>query len=148
MVLRRCRFLLRDEDKSLDAMQETFVKLLRSRDSLNAAAPSSLLYCIATNVCLNVIRSEHGPRTTSADEKLLELVAGGDDVAAMGEARSLIEAVFESEEESTRTMAVLHYVDGLSLEETAGVVGLSVSGVRKRLSGLKARARRYKKEGP
>jgi RNA polymerase sigma factor, sigma-70 family len=147
MVLRRCRYLLRDEEKALDAMQETFVKLLRGREDLNEAAPSSLLYCVATNVCLNVLRSERGRKTYAVDEELLELVAGREDVAAIGEARSLIEAVFESEEESTRTMAVLHYVDGLSFEETAAAVGLSVSGVRKRLSGLKARARRFAEEG-
>ena len=30
-------------------------------------------------------------------------------------------------------MALMHYVDGFTLEETAKEVGLSVSGVRKRL---------------
>jgi RNA polymerase sigma factor (sigma-70 family) len=146
MVLRRCRHLLRDEEKAADAMQETFVRLLRSRDRLTDAAPSSLLYCIATNVCLNVIRSERG-RFASCGDELLELMAGKDDVAAMGEAKGLIEALFESEEESTRTMAVLHYVDGLTFEETASRVGLSVSGVRKRLAGLRERAARFMKEG-
>jgi RNA polymerase sigma-70 factor, ECF subfamily len=34
-------------------------------------------------------------------------------------------------------MAVLHYVDGLSLEQVADEVGLSVSGVRKRLRKLR-----------
>jgi RNA polymerase sigma-70 factor (ECF subfamily) len=34
---------------------------------------------------------------------------------------------------------VLHHVDGFSLEEVAAEVGLSVSGVRKRLRTLKAR---------
>lgn len=146
MVLRRCRHLLRDEDKALDAMQETFVRLLRSRDRLTEEAPSSLLYCIATNVSLNVIRSERG-RFAKAGDELLEIMAGTDDVAAMGEARGLIEALFESEDESTRTMAVLHYVDGLTFEETASRVGFSVSGVRKRLAGLRERAARFMEEG-
>ena len=34
-------------------------------------------------------------------------------------------------------MAVLHYVDGLTLEEVAEETGMSVSGVRKRLRGLR-----------
>jgi RNA polymerase sigma-70 factor (ECF subfamily) len=37
-------------------------------------------------------------------------------------------------------MAFLHYVDGLTLHETAKETGLSVSGVRKRLAGLRAKA--------
>jgi RNA polymerase sigma-70 factor (ECF subfamily) len=56
MVLRRCRWLLKDEDKALDAMQDVFVLLLRNRDRLKGNYPSSLLYRIATNVCLNIIR--------------------------------------------------------------------------------------------
>jgi RNA polymerase sigma-70 factor (ECF subfamily) len=43
-------------------------------------------------------------------------------------------------------MAMLHYVDGLTLEETAARSGLSVSGVRKRLAGLKARSQRSEGE--
>ena len=35
-------------------------------------------------------------------------------------------------------MALLHYVDGMTLEEVAEEVGMSVSGVRKRLRGLRA----------
>jgi RNA polymerase sigma-70 factor (ECF subfamily) len=34
-------------------------------------------------------------------------------------------------------MAVLHYVDGLTLEQVADETGLSVSGVRKRLRQLR-----------
>lgn len=145
MVLRRCRRLLRDEEKALDAMQETFVRLLRSSDRLTGEAPSSLLYCIATNVCLNVIRSERG-RTAYGGDELLEAIAGSEDVEAMGEARSLIDGIFEREDPSTRTMAVLHYVDGFTLEETAERVGLSVSGLRKRLAGLQRRGRTFAKE--
>ena len=37
-------------------------------------------------------------------------------------------------------MAVFHYVDGLTLEETARIMGMSVSGVRKRLSALRVKA--------
>jgi DNA-directed RNA polymerase specialized sigma24 family protein len=44
-------------------------------------------------------------------------------------------------------MAVLHYVDGLTFEETASRVGFSVSGVRKRLAGLRERAARFMEEG-
>jgi RNA polymerase sigma-70 factor (ECF subfamily) len=142
MVLRRCRSLLRDEEKAQDAMQDTFVRLLKGRERLTGDAPSSLLYCIATNVCLNVMRSEK-VRPESAGDDTLEAIAGTDDVEALGNARILAEGIFEGEEPSTRTMAVLHYVDGLTLEETAARVGLSVSGLRKRLEGLKRRSKTY-----
>jgi len=138
MVLRRCRQLLKNEDKALDAMQETFVRLLRNRERLDAVGPSSLLYRVATNVCLNVLRGERR-RPQTADEELLLSVASLDDHEERSGARSFLEQLFGGERESTRTMAMLHYVDGLTLEETAAQVGLSVSGVRKRLRGLRAK---------
>src|SRR5512136_204343 len=70
MVLRRCRALLRDEDRALDAMQDVFVQVLRHKDSLNARYPSSLLYRIATNTCLNSIRSARRRRDISNDDLL------------------------------------------------------------------------------
>lgn len=138
MVLRRCRQLLKDEDKALDAMQETFVRLLRHRERLNDAGPSSLLYRIATNVCLNLLRGERR-RPQADDEELLLSIASLDDHEERSGARSFLDQLFGGERESTRTMATLHYVDGLTLEETAAQVGLSVSGVRKRLRGLRAK---------
>ena len=39
MVLRRCRQLLKNEDLAADAMQETFVRVLRNRNTLNAKLP-------------------------------------------------------------------------------------------------------------
>lgn len=146
MVLRRYRSLLKDEEKARDAMQDTFVRLLKGRDRLTGEAPSSLLYCIATNVCLNAMRSEKA-RPASAGDEMLEAIAGSDDVEAEGQARILAEGILEREEPSTRTMAVLHYVDGLTLEETAARVGLSVSGLRKRLGALKRRSKSYLGEG-
>jgi RNA polymerase sigma-70 factor (ECF subfamily) len=34
-------------------------------------------------------------------------------------------------------MAVLHFLDGMTLEEVAGECGMSVSGVRRRLRALR-----------
>jgi RNA polymerase sigma factor (sigma-70 family) len=138
MVLRRCKRLLADEEKALDAMQDTFVRVLRHSDRLNDRAPSSLLYCIATNVCLNILRSDRRHPKVSGDEILLN-VASAEDVEEKAVTRHLLEGIFRRERSSTRVMAVLHYVDKMTLEEVASHVGLSVSGVRKRLAALKTR---------
>jgi RNA polymerase sigma factor (sigma-70 family) len=140
MVLRRCRRLLIDEELAMDAAQETFVKLLRYQHRLTDTAPSSMLYTIATNVCLNQIRTSHR-RPQSAGDEMLERVASAEDVEGRAVDRHLLDGIFSRERPSTRTMAVMHYVDGMTLEEVAGHVGLSVSGVRKRLRLLKERSR-------
>jgi RNA polymerase sigma-70 factor (ECF subfamily) len=138
MVLRRCRRLLGDEERALDAMQDTFVRVLRHSGRLNDRAPSSLLYCIATNVCLNILRSDRRHPKLSGDEILLS-VASAEDVEETAVNRHFLDGIFGRERSSTRTMAVLHYVDKMTLEEVASHVGLSVSGVRKRLAALKTR---------
>lgn len=137
MVLRRCRALLRHEEKAKDAMQDVFVQLLRNAHRLEHQAPSSLLYRIATNVCLNRIRGE-GRRPEDPSEELLLRIASVDDPERKTGARALLARIFRDEQESTRTIAVLHLLDGFTLEEVAAEVGMSVSGVRKRLRTLRA----------
>lgn len=136
MVLRRCRFLLRDEEKAVDAMHDVFVQLLDHQGGLRETAPSSLLHRMATNVCLNRLRSERR-RPQDADEELLLRIASMDDLEARTGAAALLDRLFGRELESTRTIAVMHLVDGMTYEQVAAEVGLSVSGVRKRLRNLK-----------
>ncbi|MEW5815131.1 MAG: RNA polymerase sigma factor [Spirochaetota bacterium] len=75
MVLRRCRTLLKNEDKALDAMQDVFVAVLKKKDRLNDRAPSSLLYTIATNICLNIIRSDKRRPQTAHEEILMNIAS-------------------------------------------------------------------------
>ncbi len=137
MVLRRCRALLREEEKAVDAMHDVFVEVLR-RPTLTSDAISSLLYRIATNVCLNRLRAERRHPETD-DEELLLRIAALDELEERAGAAFMLSRLFGREPESSRTIAVLHLLDGLTLEETAEVVGLSVSGVRKRLRTLRVR---------
>jgi RNA polymerase sigma-70 factor (ECF subfamily) len=136
MVFRRCRQLLRDEDEAMDASQDVFVRLLEHRGGLEARYPSSLLYRIATNVCLNRIR-DRGRRATTSDDELLVRIASAGAAGADTEARLTLDRLFGRHPVSSRTIALLHYLDGLTLEQVAEVVGLSVSGVRRRLRSLR-----------
>ncbi len=118
-------------------MQDVFVQIVRRREQLDDRASSSLLYRTATNVCLNRLRSRRRKPLEPATETIARLAAAGAEVDR-GEARALLQRLFRSEPESTATIAMLHLHDGLTLEETAQEVGMSVSGVRKRLRKLRA----------
>lgn len=143
MVLRRCRFLLRDEDKALDAMQDVFVKVLLYKEKLKDDYPSNLLYRIATNVCLNIIRSEKR-KSVPDDEDFINNIASFDDTEEKVIVHETIDEIFKDEKQSTREIAVMHYVDGMTLQQVADAVGLSMSGVRKRLRNLKAKVKNLK----
>ena len=139
MVFRRCVQLLRDEGQAEDCMQDVFVQLVRHRERLDGTALASLLGRIATNLSLNRIRANRARREDSAiDPRVAEIAAAGD-VEARTLAGRTVAWLFRRERERTRTMAVLHYVDGWTHEEIARELGLTAEGVRKHLRTLRVR---------
>lgn len=127
----------------MDAMQEVFVRLVRKQDELRDEAPSSLLYTMATNISLNMIRSQRRRPQETVDDEILLTIAGSEDPEEVVLSRHLADRLMAEAEVgpdavSTRTIATYHYVDGMTLEETAELTGLSVSGIRKRLRKLRA----------
>ena len=137
MVLRRCRFLLNDEDMALDAMQDVFLKIMENNYRIKDMC-SSLFYVTATRVCLNIIRVNK-IRTGPDFDEISKMMADGFSEIEVEkiEARDVLDNIFSGRDEKDSMIATLHFVDGLTLEETAEQVGMSVSGVRKRISELK-----------
>lgn len=142
MVLRRCRFILKDEEKALDAMQDVFLRIMEHKESVTNVC-SSLFYVTATRVCLNKIRSDK-LRSGPDFETIAQIMV--DDFASKEtdkiEAAFILDKLFDSRDQKDKMIATLHYVDGLTLEETAGEVGMSVSGIRKRLAELQKFAKK------
>ena len=118
-------------------MHDVFVEILRRSDTLDERAPAALLLTTATNVCLNRLRTQRRHPEDPGDALLLA-IAAGDSAEERSLARRVLDRLFARAPESTALIAVLHYVDRLTLEEVAAEVGMSVSGVRKRLRTLKA----------
>lgn len=138
MVYRRCLQLLRDEGRAADVMQDVFVQLLRFRVDLKSTALSSLLNRIATNLCLNRLRS-HKVRSEVGDELLSSIVESAD-LETRVEVARFSRDLFVREPASTQTIAVMHSLDGMTHEEVATEAGLSVGGVRKRLATLRLKS--------
>lgn len=141
MVYRRAMMLLRDVTEAEDMVQNVFLRVFERWDSLDVSQPSSLLWNTATRLCLNRIRDKKRRGLDTDTSELLLSIACADDDEGEKEARGILAKLFSHEPESSRTIAVLHFVDGMTLEETAREVGLSVSGVRKRLRGLQAKVK-------
>jgi len=140
MVIRRCRSLLKNEDEAMDAVQDVFVNVLRAGGRLHGAFPSSLLYTIATNLCLNRLKFKKREATDLAaipEESFFTVDSGFEQV----DAELLIKAILEDESETTRTILFMYHVDGMVLREIAEAAGLSIPGVKKRLDAFKKRAR-------
>ena len=143
MVLRRCRKILKDEDQAYDAMQEVFIKILEKKHNLKNNYLSSLLYRIATNICLNKIRDNKKMFYNCDDE--IKKIASYDNIEERTIAKLLLKNIFAREKESTKEIATLYYVDNMTHKEVSNLVGLSISGVRKRLRKLHSLFKEEKK---
>ena len=142
MVNRRCKRLLGNQEEAYELTQDVFVQVIRREEKLDFQAPSSLLYKIATDLCLNRLRTRRRKPETY-DDALLHSIATDEDIESLVHSRSILDRIFAREPKSTRVMAVLHYVDKMTLEEVAKIMNMSVSGIRKRLRILKQNGKNF-----
>jgi RNA polymerase sigma-70 factor (ECF subfamily) len=132
--------MLGNEEDAVDAAQDVFLNVLKARGRLRDAFPSSLLYTIATKLCLNRLRTRRRRGEGAAELESLDL-AGRDAAYDEVEARLIIEAILKTESASTQAICFMYHVDNMTLQEIGETVGMSVSGVKKRLDSFYKRAR-------
>lgn len=140
LVHRRARALLGDEQAAWDALQEVFMRALKGRDAFrHEASPTTWLYRITTNYCLNVLRDEARRR----DKLQLRAVERPNVAPLEPELRlSLVRVLAELPAESCE-MAVYAHVDRMSHEEIAALMNVSPRTVGNRLKEFAARARGF-----
>lgn len=136
MVFRRCRKFLQDEERAMDAMHEVFERLLLNKKRLRASHLTNLLFKISTNVCLNKIRA-HRNHQFIDNKDILANIALYDESEERFIINNFLDYVFAREKKSTRDIAVMHFVEGMTLKEVAVEVGLSYAGIRKRIKKLR-----------
>jgi RNA polymerase sigma-70 factor (ECF subfamily) len=132
-VYGRCRYLLKDATKAEDALQEVFARALIHMDAFRAeASPLTWLMKIATHHCLNQLRAERASwrRWFEVEEAAHPEGDGGEQAL---ETRELVRSLLARVDVETQAAVVHYWVDGMTLEEVAAVLGRSVPTVRKRL---------------
>jgi RNA polymerase sigma-70 factor (ECF subfamily) len=144
-VYGRCVYLLKDKAKAEDAMQDVFAKALINMSGFRAeSSPLTWLTKIATNHCLNLLRADRAAwHQTFEAEELARVARAQHDGPASGprlfEDREAVRKLLEGVDTETQAAAIHYYVDEMTLEEVAAVLGRSVPTVRKRLETFAAR---------
>jgi RNA polymerase sigma-70 factor, ECF subfamily len=139
-VFGRCQYLLRDRTKAEDAMQDVFAKALTHwNDFRSESSPLTWLMKIATHHCLNLQRAERAPwhQRFARQERARGEGHGG---PALLEDRDAVRKLLASLDLETQRAAIHYFVDEMTLEEVAEVIGRSVPTVRKRLESVAALA--------
>lgn len=130
MVLGRCRTLLGNDADAREAAQEVFLRVIRTQDQFRGdAAPSTWLYRVTTNHCLNQLRT----RRRRPEDPVDDLNHVPDSVLDRVEIRELLDRLLAGQDERTTACVVYHYVDGMTHDEVGALLGLSGAAVRKRL---------------
>lgn len=144
-VYNLARKMMRDPQDAEDVLQETFISVYKHLgDFQGDASFSTWLYRIATNASLMKLRGRKPP-LLSLDEPVATDDDGalGHEIADWnitpeeallnGEVRAQMDAAMALLPETLRAVFVLRDVEGLSVQETADVLGISVPNVKTRL---------------
>ena len=137
----------RNQDRAEHTTQETFVSLLRKLDQFDGRSKfSTWLYTIVSNHCLMLARSSKADRHTSIDDDEAVIpeavlgVAEGDphSITELSDTRRHLDAAIEKLAPEYRVVFTLRDVEGLSTEEVAGILDLSIPAVKSRLHRARA----------
>ncbi len=135
VVYRRARRLLGRDADAWDVVQEVFEKMLRhAAEFRGEARPMTWVWRITTNLALNALRSR-GLR----EPALVVVEEPGEGAAAGLEARDLLGQWLRALDERELTIATLLYVDGLTQDEAADVLGLSRKTIGREVAALRAK---------
>ncbi|MEO8287642.1 MAG: sigma-70 family RNA polymerase sigma factor [Chloroflexota bacterium] len=161
-VYNLCYRMLSDPDSAADATQEAFLSAWKAMPRFKGEQFRTWLLRIATNGCLDVLRSRKRRPTQSLDswgpqdgsEDALEPLPIADldpsidpeGYALRSETVAAIQVGLDLLPDDQRTALVLVDVQGLTYEEAASVTGANLGTVKSRINRARSRMRDYLRE--
>lgn len=139
---------VRNETDAKEIVQDTFLSVWRKLDTFKGDSQfGSWVYRVAANAALMRLRSQRRHPEVSTEELPIDFLdtygqiptpgdnwaRRPDDELQSGELRGRIQAAVDDLPEIYRTVFLIRDVEGLSTEETADVLGISVPTVKTRL---------------
>jgi len=139
-VYHRCKALLKEEAAAMDMTQEVFVKAMgRPLRFVSDGQAVRWLTRVATNLSLNELRRRRYWRS----EDLSDRTAGSPTlVEHLVADRDRVRQVLARADPETAQAGVGYFLEGRTAEEIAGLLGVSVPTVRRRLKRFLEMARR------
>jgi RNA polymerase sigma factor (sigma-70 family) len=143
-VLRRASQILRSDDEAHEVLQDVFARLLARPEILDRARdPSTFLYAVTTNACLNRMRNQR--HRAHLVER--EVAPWQHDVApGSSDDRAIVLDLLDKLPEDQAGAAIYYYLDGMSHGEIADVLGCSRRHVGNLIDRLQTRVRQLVEE--
>ena len=137
LVLRRCELILRNRAAAQDALQETYLRLLKSGlDPRSLEQPLGWLYRSAENVCFDALRRR---KVAAIPTGALDDAVGPHPMVRIEERDAALALLADLDGKEQR-ICVMAFLDGMTQNEIAEQVGLSRVWVNKKVQQIKERA--------
>lgn len=139
--------ICRNKDRAEHTMQETFLSMVKNIGQFSGQSKlSTWLYRVVANHCLMLARSEAKSGFTSFDDdeafidesSIADWKVTPDRVTENNELKKILDESINKLAPEYRIVFLLRDVEGLSTEETAKIVELSVPAVKSRLHRARA----------
>jgi RNA polymerase sigma-70 factor (ECF subfamily) len=137
--------LVRDEQASLDIVQETFINAARHLGSLREDGKfGSWLFGIAHQKCIQRWRQQAREEMLrdEFESTPMEFEIGPDEMLIRDEQEAEFMKLLDQLPAPQRAVLLLHFIEDFSLEEIAGVTGVALGTVKSRLHYAKKSLRR------
>lgn len=139
--------ICRHKDRAENTMQETFLSMVKNLNQFNGESKlSTWLYKVVSNHCLMLARTEGKHLLSSFDDEYASIdekdIADWkftpDKVAENNELKEILDAAIQKLPADYRIVFTLRDIEGLSTEETAKIVELSIPAIKSRLHRARA----------
>jgi RNA polymerase sigma-70 factor (ECF subfamily) len=130
-VFRRSLRILGDEEEARDVCQEVFLRLAQSDQGL--ASTTAWIFRVTTNLCLDHFRARRRRKPQHA-------VTTARDPQEQQVQRDLVLKMLDRASDEEQSLAILRYVDELTLEEMEQVCGLTRKTISKKLDRFMKRS--------
>ncbi len=128
-----CLRILADRDSAADAVQDTFLQLVRNAGSISGSLPN-WLHRVAKNRAIELIRQDYARKE---HEKIYaagsEKNQSQEETASWREISGCIDEELDKLDELTREVLILHFLENQTMTSIAGKFGISQPTVSRRL---------------
>jgi RNA polymerase sigma factor (sigma-70 family) len=139
LVLRRARRILGDDSEAREVLQEVFLSLLDRPEQFEArSSVVTFLYAMTTNACLNRLRNSRRRAALLDRQAAAEPAGSAPPGAMMCEAARLLARM----PERLARVAVYYFIDEMTHEEIAEIIGVSRRQVGNLVQQAQEEARR------
>ncbi|SKA70752.1 RNA polymerase sigma-70 factor, ECF subfamily [Eubacterium uniforme] len=130
LIFKTSLLILKNKHDAEDATQDVFYKyIVTDNDFANKEHKKAWLLRVCHNICKNMLRYKK-IHTYVAYDEIAECIVGSRDIETK-EAEEIIKLTNMSYD--YKSVIILHYLEGYSVEETANILEITPAAVKKRL---------------